>query len=83
MGVSRFLPSNSFPLITALAASLSFGAASESLKRSTGGGGTGSVFMSDANVRRLVATLGRMRGAALKLGQFMSIQGASRSLNKH
>ncbi len=31
--------------------------------------------MSDANVRRLVATLGRMRGAALKLGQFMSIQG--------
>ena len=33
--------------------------------------------MSDANVRRLVATLGRMRGAALKLGQFMSIQGTS------
>ena len=32
--------------------------------------------MSDANVRRLVASLGRMRGAALKLGQFMSIQGA-------
>ena len=33
--------------------------------------------MSDANVRRLVASLGRMRGAALKLGQFMSIQGMS------
>lgn len=31
--------------------------------------------MSDANVRRLVASLSRMRGAALKLGQFMSIQG--------
>jgi aarF domain-containing kinase len=31
--------------------------------------------MSDANVRRLVASLTRMRGAALKLGQFMSIQG--------
>jgi aarF domain-containing kinase len=31
--------------------------------------------MSDANIRRLVSTLGRMRGAALKLGQFMSIQG--------
>lgn len=31
--------------------------------------------MSDANVRRLVGALGRMRGAALKLGQFMSIQG--------
>ncbi|ODN78396.1 hypothetical protein L202_04035 [Cryptococcus amylolentus CBS 6039] len=57
-----------------LAASLSWGAASESVRRTTGGGGTGSVFMSDANVRRLVSTLGRMRGAALKLGQFMSIQ---------
>lgn len=31
--------------------------------------------MSDANVRRLVSSLTRMRGAALKLGQFMSIQG--------
>jgi aarF domain-containing kinase len=51
------------------------GAASESFRRSTGGGGQGSVFMSDANVKRLVATLGKMRGAALKLGQFMSIQG--------
>ncbi|ORY34980.1 ABC1 family-domain-containing protein [Naematelia encephala] len=57
-----------------LAASLSWGAASESVRRSTGSGGTGSVFMSDANIRRLVGTLGRMRGAALKLGQFMSIQ---------
>ena len=33
--------------------------------------------MSDANIRRLVASLGRMRGAALKLGQFLSIQGMS------
>ncbi|WWD20079.1 hypothetical protein CI109_104553 [Kwoniella shandongensis] len=58
-----------------LAASMSFGAASESIRRSTGGTKSeGSVFMSDANVRRLVSTLGRMRGAALKLGQFMSIQ---------
>ncbi|WVR08273.1 hypothetical protein IAU60_005320 [Kwoniella sp. DSM 27419] len=58
-----------------LAASLSFGAASESIRRTTGGTKSGgSVFMSDANIRRLVATLGRMRGAALKLGQFMSIQ---------
>jgi predicted unusual protein kinase regulating ubiquinone biosynthesis (AarF/ABC1/UbiB family) len=62
--------------VSALAASLSLGAASESLRRSTGSDpGKGSVFMSDANVRRLVGTLGRMRGAALKLGQFMSIQG--------
>lgn len=59
-----------------LAASLSIGAASESIRRSTTGGNSGStsVFMSDANIRRLVSTLGRMRGAALKLGQFMSIQ---------
>ncbi|WRT69437.1 uncharacterized protein IL334_006423 [Kwoniella shivajii] len=58
-----------------LAASLSIGAASESIRRTTGGTkNSGSVFMSDANIRRLVATLGRMRGAALKLGQFMSIQ---------
>ncbi|AFR95375.2 Atypical/ABC1/ABC1-A protein kinase [Cryptococcus neoformans var. grubii H99] len=61
-----------------LAASLSWGAASESIRRSTAGNGGeksgGSVFMSDANIRRLVSTLGRMRGAALKLGQFMSIQ---------
>ncbi|KIR60187.1 Atypical/ABC1/ABC1-A protein kinase [Cryptococcus bacillisporus CA1873] len=62
-----------------LAASLSIGAASESIRRSTTGGNSGStsVFMSDANIRRLVSTLGRMRGAALKLGQFMSIQGPS------
>lgn len=75
MAVRGSLPFPLPQLTIALAASLSFGAASETLKRSTGGGGTGSVFMSDANVRRLVATLGRMRGAALKLGQFMSIQG--------
>ncbi len=55
---------------------MSLGAASESFRRTTGSdSGKGSVFMSDSNIRRLVATLGRMRGAALKLGQFMSIQG--------
>jgi aarF domain-containing kinase len=57
---------------------MSWGAASEGLRRTAGGTPSGgSVFMSDANIRRLVATLGRMRGAALKLGQFMSIQGMS------
>ena len=55
---------------------MGIGAASEGLRRTAGGSNaTGSVFMSDANIRRLVSTLGRMRGAALKLGQFMSIQG--------
>ncbi|BEI88385.1 uncharacterized protein CcaverHIS019_0111030 [Cutaneotrichosporon cavernicola] len=57
-----------------LGLSLGLGAATETIRRTAGGAGSGSVFMSDANVRRLVATLGRMRGAALKLGQFMSIQ---------
>lgn len=34
-------------------------------------------MMSEANVKRLVGKLSQMRGAALKLGQFMSIQGES------
>lgn len=33
--------------------------------------------MSEANLERLVAKLSKMRGAALKLGQFLSIQGKS------
>ncbi|GAA5870502.1 hypothetical protein JCM3774_003689 [Rhodotorula dairenensis] len=33
-----------------------------------------SLLMSEANLERLVSKLGKMRGAALKLGQFMSIQ---------
>ena len=31
--------------------------------------------MTEANIKRLVSKLSQMRGAALKLGQFMSIQG--------
>lgn len=34
-----------------------------------------SVMMTEANIKRLVSKLSQMRGAALKLGQFMSIQG--------
>ncbi len=33
-------------------------------------------MMSESNVNRLVNSLSQMRGAALKLGQFMSIQDA-------
>jgi len=60
-----------------LAASLGYGAASEILRR-TGSGAQeqSSVMMTEANVKRLVSKLSQMRGAALKLGQFMSIQGA-------
>ncbi|KZP27949.1 ABC1-domain-containing protein [Athelia psychrophila] len=62
-----------------LAASMSYGAASEILRRSTTSSdgdvaNTGSVMMTEANIKRLVAKLSQMRGAALKLGQFMSIQ---------
>lgn len=34
-------------------------------------------MLTEANVNRLVSKLSKMRGAALKLGQFMSIQGMS------
>ncbi|KAG2078345.1 ABC1-domain-containing protein [Suillus decipiens] len=59
-----------------LAASLSYGAASELLRRSTAShaGNTQPVMMTEANITRLVSKLSQMRGAALKLGQFMSIQ---------
>lgn len=60
-----------------LAASMGYGAATEAFRRtSSGGESTQSSLMSAANVARLVEKLSRMRGAALKLGQFMSIQGA-------
>jgi aarF domain-containing kinase len=64
--------------LSGLAASLSYGAASEAIRRTTGTSqqSTGSLMMTEANVQRLVDKLVRMRGAALKLGQFLSIQGA-------
>ena len=34
----------------------------------------GSIVLSEANAERIVATLCRVRGAALKLGQVLSIQ---------
>ena len=58
-----------------LATSMAFGAVNESFRRITGGGATGSLMLSEANMERLVAKLSRMRGAALKLGQMMSFQG--------
>ena len=60
---------------------MGFGAAEEFIRRSTTSeeSSNGSLFMSEANVSRLVDKLSRMRGAALKLGQFLSIQGRSYS----
>lgn len=39
-------------------------------------GSSANPFMSEGNIKRLVDKLSRMRGAALKLGQFLSIQDA-------
>jgi aarF domain-containing kinase len=58
-----------------LAASLGYGAASELIRRTGSGEGSNSVIMTEANIKRLVSKLSQMRGAALKLGQFLSIQG--------
>lgn len=66
--------------LTALAAGLTTGAATEYIRRQTTSSSSAeantSLMMSEANVNRLVNSLGQMRGAALKLGQFMSIQDA-------
>lgn len=60
-----------------LAAGMLGGAMTETISRSFGGSGSGeSVLLSAGNVERLVARLSRMRGAALKLGQMLSIQDA-------
>lgn len=59
-----------------LAAGMFAGAIGEGLSRAVGGGGSGSMMLSPANMERLVAKLSRMRGAALKLGQMMSFQDA-------
>ncbi|KAG0011253.1 hypothetical protein BGZ80_000821 [Entomortierella chlamydospora] len=60
-----------------LAASLGVGALTETVRR-TVGSGTASpdspTFLTPANMDRLVSKLTKMRGAALKLGQMLSIQ---------
>ncbi|KAL9954092.1 hypothetical protein ACROYT_G041586 [Oculina patagonica] len=65
-----------------LVAGLGLGAIAEVTKRQLGLGKTGpsvaelagSPFLSEANAERIVSTLCKMRGAALKLGQMLSIQ---------
>ncbi|KAI2504765.1 hypothetical protein MHU86_9701 [Fragilaria crotonensis] len=57
---------------------LVLGTAAEATSRLLGGASTsGSVVANDANADRLAATLCRMRGAALKMGQMLSIQDES------
>ncbi|KAJ5248931.1 Protein ABC1 [Penicillium chermesinum] len=57
-----------------LGTSMAFGAVSETVRRAAGGENTGSVMFSAGNMERMVAKLSKMRGAALKLGQMLSIQ---------
>lgn len=67
---------NQFSPLLGLAASLGYGAASELIRRTGSSEQTQtSAMMTEANIKRLVSKLSQMRGAALKLGQFMSIQG--------
>ncbi len=52
-----------------------YGTIGEVTKRAVGASdGTGSAVLSEANADRIAASLCRMRGAALKLGQMLSIQ---------
>jgi hypothetical protein len=55
-----------------LATSLAIGTASSYVR---GNSDAGSPMLSEGNLRKLVDKLSRMRGAALKMGQFLSIQG--------
>ncbi|KAF2272777.1 ubiquinone biosynthesis protein coq-8 [Westerdykella ornata] len=59
-----------------LGTSMALGAVGESLRRVTGGAASvgGSLMLSPRNLEILVSKLSRMRGAALKLGQMISIQ---------
>lgn len=63
-----------------LAAGLGFGTAAEVAKRALGVSDssqsiTKNPLYNDANLERIVNTLCRVRGAALKLGQMISLQG--------
>lgn len=60
-----------------LGVGLALGTAAEAASRLLGAGSSGSIVANDANADRLAATLCRMRGAALKMGQMLSIQDES------
>ncbi|TPX30955.1 hypothetical protein SmJEL517_g05609 [Synchytrium microbalum] len=59
-----------------IAAGVGVGMVTEAMRRAIGtpSSSVGSLVLSPANVERIVAGLSRMRGAALKLGQMLSIQ---------
>uniref|UniRef100_A0A9J7ZWA2 Coenzyme Q8B n=1 Tax=Cyprinus carpio carpio TaxID=630221 RepID=A0A9J7ZWA2_CYPCA len=57
-----------------LAVGLGIGAIAEVVKQSFGGKRSDSPLLSEANAERIVNTLCKVRGAALKIGQMLSIQ---------
>lgn len=58
-----------------LAGRMALGAAAESARRLTGGGvDPGHVLLTPANARRLADSLSNLRGAAMKLGQLLSME---------
>ena len=63
---------------TTLAAGLSMGTAKEAMRKAWKGNSMNQVdrtLLDESNAERLTRTLCRMRGAALKLGQMLSLQG--------
>jgi len=66
-----------FARLGVAAGELAVGAAAETLRRLAQGEASdrGSALLSASNARRLAARLGRLRGAAMKLGQLISLQG--------
>jgi len=66
-----------FARIGLAAGELAAGAAAEGLKRFARGqpADLGSALFSGSNARRLAARLGRLRGAAMKIGQLVSLHG--------
>ena len=68
-------------LVPGLAAGLGVGTAVELARRSLGMSqqDTGNPLLTSANMERIVNTLCRVRGAALKLGQMISLQGIAYS----
>ena len=79
-----FTLSPSPSLHTGLVAGLGLGTAAEVAKRALGVTDSssssvvaGNPLLTEANVQRIVNTLCRVRGAALKIGQMISLQGES------
>jgi predicted unusual protein kinase regulating ubiquinone biosynthesis (AarF/ABC1/UbiB family) len=66
-----------FARIGLAAGELAVGAAAEGLRRFARGeaGDLGASLLTGPNARRLAARLGRLRGAAMKIGQLVSLQG--------